>query len=135
MSANFQIVEIPQDAPHASEQMGTKPKFWYLKDGTDFLFKEGRPGTGEDWAEKVAEQLAAFLGMPHAEYELAVFEGRRGTISRSFLPKGASFIPGNELLGLFEESYETGRVYYRLSQHTLEKGLRGCAKGSIFGSR
>ncbi len=121
MSANFQIVEVPQDAPHASEQMGTKPKFWFLKNGIDFLFKEGRQGTGEDWAEKVAEQLAALLEMPHAEYELAVFGNKRGTMSRSFLPKGASFIPGNELLGMFEQRYPRGPVHYRLSQHTLEK--------------
>ncbi len=121
MSANFQIVEVPQDAPHASEQMGTKPKFWFLDDGIHFLFKEGRQGTGEDWAEKVAEQLAALLEMPHAEYELAVFGDKRGTISRSFLPKGASFIPGNELLGMFEQRYPRGPVHYRLSQHTLEK--------------
>lgn len=121
MSANFQIVEVPQDAPNASEQMGTKPKFWFLDDGIDFLFKEGRQGTGEDWAEKVAEQLAALLEMPHAEYELAVFGDKRGTISRSFLPKGASFSPGNELLGLWVQSYPTEPVHYRLSQHTLEK--------------
>lgn len=121
MSEHFRIIKVAEDAPHASEQMGTKPKFWFLKDRTNFLFKEGRPGTGEDWAEKVAEQLAALLKMPHAEYELAVFGDKRGTVSRSFLPKGASFSPGNELLGLFEESYETGRVYYRRSQHTLEK--------------
>ncbi len=59
--------------------------------------------------------------MPHAEYELAVFGDKRGTVSRSFLPEGASFCPGNELLGLFEKSYPRGPVHYRLSQHTLKK--------------
>ena len=121
MSEDFQIIEVAEDAPHAFEQMGTKPKFWYLRNEVYFLFKEGRPGTGEDWAEKVAEQLAALLQMPHAEYELAVFRNKRGTISQSFLPPDANFSPGNQLLGLLEPSYPRGPGRYRRSQHTLGK--------------
>ena len=40
------------------EQLGTKEKFWVKIDSQDWLLKFGRPGTGEDWAEKAACELA-----------------------------------------------------------------------------
>lgn len=41
------------------ETLGTKEKFWYNDpdDNKIKLFKVGRPGTGENWAEKVAAEM------------------------------------------------------------------------------
>ena len=52
--------------------MGTKPKFWY-SDADDrlTLYKEGRPGSGEHWAEKICCEICKALELPHANYELA----------------------------------------------------------------
>ena len=36
--------------------------------------------------------------LPHAEYELALYDQQVGTISPSFLPSNASLTTGNEIL-------------------------------------
>lgn len=96
----FTIHEVPANAAEFPEQMGTKFKFWYndpLRGLT--LFKEGRPGTGENWAEKLASELALLMGLPHATYELAKWRDRFGVLSPSFVPSLAELIHGNELVG------------------------------------
>lgn len=96
----FPIIAIPPDAAEFSEQMGTKFKFWYTDPQSGLcLFKEGRPGTGENWAEKLAGELAQLLGIPHAVYELAQWQGRFGIMSPLFVPEFGRLIHGNELVG------------------------------------
>jgi hypothetical protein len=96
----FPVFPIPPDAAEISEQMGTKFKFWYDDPRRGLtLFKEGRPGTGENWAEKLACELAGLLGIPHAYYELAQWHGKWGILSPSFVPPSGRLIHGNELLG------------------------------------
>lgn len=101
----FEIVVVPPGADELSEQMGTKFKFWYQDEFYGkTLFKEGRPGTGENWAEKLACEFAELLGIPHAHYELAQWQGRDGVIRHgvicpSVVPDGARLIHGNELVG------------------------------------
>lgn len=47
----FQIITVTDNAADSIEQLGTKPKFWYKGDEKeDYLFKETRPNTGEDWS-------------------------------------------------------------------------------------
>lgn len=95
----FPIFMVPPNAAELSEQMGTKFKFWYLDaQRRRILFKEGRPGTGENWAEKIAAELAELLGIPHAQYDLAEWNGRDGIISPSLVMKGDRLIHGNELI-------------------------------------
>ena len=50
--AMFPIITVPDDAADLIEQLGTKPKFWYKHDNADYLFKEVRNNTGEDWARR-----------------------------------------------------------------------------------
>lgn len=105
LDSMFEIVVVPPGADELSEQMGTKFKFWYQDEVYGrTLFKEGRPGTGENWAEKLACEFAALLGIPHAHYELAQWQGRNdvirhGVICPSVVPDGARLIHGNELVG------------------------------------
>lgn len=97
----FPVFDVSDWERLNAEQMGTKPKFWCLDEaGAEFLFKESRPHSGEHWSEKIAEQIAAALRLPHAEIELAICGGRQGTISRKFLPetKNTILAHGNELL-------------------------------------
>lgn len=92
----FQIVNVPDDAADLTEQLGTKPKVWFQ--GKEYLFKEGNPNTGNDWAEKVASALCDLLDLPHAVYDLAIWRGKRGVICPNFVPKGGRLDHGNELL-------------------------------------
>ena len=67
----YDIVEVPADASEYSEPLGSKEKFWY---GQQYLFKVARDPSGEDWAEKVCAEIAGRIGLPHAEYELALWK-------------------------------------------------------------
>jgi len=82
------------------------------------LFKEGRPNTGENWAEKVACELCGLLDLPHAYYELAIWRGTKGVVTKSFVPPGGRLVFGNELLARFVKGYAADRVY-RQTQHTV----------------
>lgn len=111
--------------------MGTKAKFWYQFDENQkALFKAGRPGTGENWAEKVCCELARLLGLPHAEYELALWQGTKGVISPSLVPKNGRLILGNELLAWVHKSYEPA-ARYKTTQHILRRVIAVLQQPSI----
>jgi len=63
----YPIIRVPDGVGDKVEQQGTKRKFWYR--GDTLLFKERRPGTTENWAEKVACEICTRLEIPHAYYE------------------------------------------------------------------
>jgi len=101
------------------EGMGSKPKFWFRRDGVRWLFKEARDGTGEDWAEKVVAEVARVAGVPAAKVELAEFQGRRGCASLSFTPTDAeTLIHGNEILAGHVLGYDPKKKFHQ-SDHTL----------------
>ncbi len=76
----YRIVEVTQGVSTQLEQLGSKYKFWYRSGGRRTLFKEGRPNTGENWAEKASCEIARILGLPHADYEPARCGDRHGVI-------------------------------------------------------
>jgi hypothetical protein len=85
VSEKFPIFEISPEAPEESEAMGTKEKFWFHHEQLGLcLYKKARQNTGEDWAEKIAAELCKLIQLPHAEYQLAIFNNEKGTISKSF---------------------------------------------------
>ncbi|MCA9772782.1 MAG: hypothetical protein KC466_10275 [Myxococcales bacterium] len=115
----YEVVNVPHDAAEAPEQIGSKYKFWFrTPDRSRWLFKQGRPGTGEDWAEKVACEVCALLGIPHARYELARWRDRDGVVSKSIVPVGGRLVLGNELLVRLRRDYDPERSR-RTRQHTL----------------
>lgn len=119
----FPIIRVPDDAAEITEQLGTKYKFWYEDDQMGrALFKEGRPNTGENWAERLAAELALVIGLPHAYYELAMFRDRQGVTSKSFVPEGGRLIHGNELIGgVGTETDNADKKYYRDRSHTVSR--------------
>lgn len=118
----FPIIAVPPDAAEETEQMGTKRKFWYHDPLLGLcLFKYSRSDAGEDWAEKVAEQLCVLLGIPHARYGLAEFGGQRGVTSPTLVDVGEELVPGNRLLGAYDPTYpaEASRARVKVPQHTV----------------
>jgi hypothetical protein len=115
----YSVIEVDPDTLIGDEQLGTKPKFWFLRDGQEWLFKEARSNTGEDWAEKIAAEVAGATEIDAANVELAQFRGRRGSASRSFINRSNdSLVHGNELLGRII-GYDRNKRQ-RQSDHTLE---------------
>lgn len=123
----YQIFSIPTDAAEAPEQMGTKRKFWFHHPEFGLcLFKLARPGTGEDWSEKVACEVAGLLGIPHAHYEMAEWNEEPGSLSASMLSAGESLIHGNELIAQLAAEYPhpDDAPRFRNSSHTLSLVLK-----------
>ncbi len=128
IAADYPVVNIPQDAREDIEQLGSKPKFWVsLSDGR-WLFKVARPNTGEDWAEKVAAELAKHLDIEAADVELATYVDLRGCVSRNFisLQKGEALIHGNELLASKVSGYDKTKIM-KQSDHTVDNIIAAVA--------
>jgi len=125
----FSIVSIPQHAREDTEQLGSKPKFWVLLDGHRWLFKEARPNTGEDWAEKAVAEIAREIGINAATVELAEYAGKVGCISRNFIDvqAGEALVHGNEIMAWKVSGYDKEKIF-RQADHTLEniqQAIRG----------
>lgn len=85
----YRVVRVDPARAQALEPLGTKRKYWYMDDqGRPMVFKAEERGTGEDWAEKIACELAERLGLPHVVYELAEENGTRtaGVVCETFAP-------------------------------------------------
>ena len=121
----YKIFEVPANSAESSEQLGTKFKIWYRDpDYGQMLVKEGRPGTGENWAEKIACELAGELGIPHAHYEFATYQDKQGVVTRMLVERGARLIHGNELLTSYAIDYDSEQSkIYRRRNHTLRRVL------------
>jgi hypothetical protein len=115
----YRIVDVVEEA-HNLEPMGSKPKFWFSHPEMGIcLFKAARPGSGEDWSEKVAERLAAWLGLPHATYELASWRGDRGIVTPRITGPDERLVHGNELLVELNPRYGERSTEYRTPLHTV----------------
>jgi hypothetical protein len=112
-SDQFPILDVAEWPVGGDEQLGTKEKRWLIDpNGQHWLFKRVRGDAtgaprGEDWAEKVAAELAALLHLPVAHVELAAYRGQRGMIGRSFTDQQNDALEhGNELLAGNDPSYD-----------------------------
>ena len=120
LSTFYEIYDISQYEKDIPEQLGTKSKFWYTDEkGNLFLFKsissKNGERIGEDWAEKIASELAEMIGLPHAYYELATYKGKRGVITPIFFaPSNGEFLTtGNELLQTLDDfGYDNQNIQY-----------------------
>lgn len=127
----FRIITVAPDSSTQLEQLGTKEKCWFQQGkDTMFLFKVGRPNTGENWAEKVCCEIARLLGLPHAEYDLALWGDKQGVISPSLVPENGRLILGNELLAWVHKSYEPA-ARYKTTQHILRRVIAVLQQPSI----
>lgn len=68
MDEVYPVLSVDPEWVLHPEEMGSKEKFWYRppEGRSDWLFKYPQSLTGQHWAEKLVEQAAAMLGIPHA---------------------------------------------------------------------
>ncbi|MBI3915618.1 MAG: HipA domain-containing protein [Betaproteobacteria bacterium] len=117
----FPILSVQPADVIGDEALGSKTKFWFRRDAEQWLFKETRENTGEDWAEKIAAEVAHLIGISAAKVELAEFEGRRGCALLSFASRDKNdvLIHGNEILAGMVLGYDRNKRF-RQADHTLE---------------
>lgn len=138
----YRVMRFREDEPRESEPMGTKKKYWIRRNGIRWLFKRGRRNTGEDWAEKVACELAEVLGVEAARVQLAELKDGplwlRGTASRNFVADDEELVHGNELLAKHLDYYEKDKRFDQYDHRVdavveiLETELdRGCVEQFI----
>lgn len=108
---HFAEIDVSAWAYGSDEPLGTKPKrwlidpsgqLWLFKRATDNSTADGTYQKGDDWAERIAAEVARQLGIPAADVELAVIDhddlSGPGIISRMVIAEGESLVHGNELL-------------------------------------
>lgn len=118
----FPIIPVDPHKAEAIEQLGTKRKFWYSDQGKRILFKAEERGTGEDWAEKIACELARHLGLPHVHYELAEESGTKtpGVVCETCAPPPWALVLGNQLLLARDPNYPADGRKYQVREHTVD---------------
>lgn len=134
-TTQFPIVSIGRTEIAGEEQLGSKEKFWFRRDGQLWLFKEARTinaptGTfvaGEDWAEKIGTEIAHRLHIPAATVELADYEGRRGCASQNFTTPAQQLMHGNEVMAGMLADYDP-ELRYRQANHTVENIIQAVTK-------
>lgn len=84
---HYPIIQVGT-LPRNNEPGGSRRKFWVLgqDERTEWLLKFPRPGTGEHWAEKIASEIGALIGVDCARVELARWRNNLATICQSFIP-------------------------------------------------
>lgn len=132
VSGEFEIRDVSAWPTEADEQMGSKRKVWLESpERCSYLFKyvrgdkQGRRTYGDDWAEKLAAELAGLFGIPAAAVELAELQGAHGVICRRINDPGVvELAHGNELLGAWATGYDKDRK----REHPLYTvdAVRGC---------
>ena len=124
MPALYPIQNVTHWPTAGDEAMGSKPKVWLsADDGVRWLFKERhRAHTGDDWAEKVAAEVAAVLNIPHATVNLAHRGGKRGIVTRDLVWEvgGQELVLGNSLLVEADSAYPTANRFH-VAEHTLDR--------------
>lgn len=131
----FPVHNLHDVTQETLEQLGTKAKFWFYHPEwpeQPVLFKFNRENSGEDWAEKVCCELCEFLGIPHAQYELAncpnglLGLSTRGILTPNFVPQSGRLVLGNELLGKNTHAYDDHGRKYKQRLHTLRRVFHAC---------
>ena len=107
------------------EAMGSKEKFWYRPPGEHqrrWLFKCPQDNTGQHWAEKIAAEISRIVGIRRAPVDLAIFDGRQGSVSKSFVHSGLELVHGNQILSTLLTGYDP-KKRFRQADHTLANVL------------
>lgn len=115
----FPILSVDPASLVGDEQLGSKDKFWFARGEEFWLFKFAREHTGEDWAEKVAAEIAGAVQISAARVELAEYRGRRGCASLSFVGPDESLVHGNEILAGQIFGYDRQKKL-KQSDHTFD---------------
>ncbi len=102
-----------------SSGFGWTGNFGLFKEALVITTPNGNVTTGEDWAEKVAAEIAHLLNIPAATVELANFAGRRGCASLNFTSPAQQLMHGNEVMAGYLKGYDPG-MRFQQSSHTAE---------------
>lgn len=129
----YTILDVSDWPLVADEPQGGKKKSWLLEPGTTrhWLFKDKAQG-GDDWAERVAREIADALLLPCAVVELAKRSGTPGALSLDFTENRVrgDLVLGNDLLLEHDPLYPSSRQF-RVTAHTVDKVMEVLSNPNI----
>ena len=103
------MFRVPTESAQIAEQLGSREKYWFTSEieNRSYLYKLGRPETGEHWAEVVVARICDWLEIPHAEYQLATNGETVGVVTWSIVEQYSAnrLIHGNEMLARTLSAY------------------------------
>lgn len=71
--------------------------FWFEYDGIKYYFKKRRSSL-DVYNELIAEELAKDFDILSAHYDLAIYNGNKGVISKNFISENDKYIPMKDIL-------------------------------------
>lgn len=132
----YKIYDTSSSAADRPETLGSKEKFWLIPDPAlelplvPHLFKIGRAGTGENWSEKAACEIAKLVGVPCAEYHFATFQETQGVISERMFPASGAFIPANLILSRLDPDYD-GTLRFKQVRYKLSGAMNFAGRAAL----
>lgn len=124
----YPVFDVSESLSQRPETLGTKEKFWVIPSSdvglpaVPHLFKIGRPGTGENWAEKVCYEILRVIGIPCATYHFAVFNGAHGVLSERMMQERASLFTADLLFASVVDGYD-GTLAFRQIEYRLSRAF------------
>lgn len=80
--------------------------YWLKINGEYFYFKN----TPDLYEELIASECARYLGIPSVSYDLAIFNGKEGVISKSYQRDDCNYVSGTRVLSDYA-SDKNNRIY------------------------
>lgn len=87
------------------EGNGVDALMWFNYEGERYLFKPLKDAKINVWGEILSSYLAEYLGIPHAEYRIASFNGQLGVVTKSIIKGKEKLVLGAELFQEFMNQY------------------------------
>lgn len=90
-----EIIEKSKGTVRKSSYTSSTDHYWINLHGQDYYYKEMlEPG----YSELICAELAKMLGLDAVEYDLALYQGKKGVISKSYKKKYSSYYTGHQIL-------------------------------------
>ena len=117
-----------------SSTKGTRDKLVLVKPNTEDTYflkfpmvRENRDYTPENWSEVLAYEIGNALGFDVLRYDLAVYHGRVGCISKNMITpsNNESLIEGHSILSRFDSTYDPAdkTTYNKYTFEFVQKAL------------
>ena len=91
------INNIPKEILDRKTYGSRKDKFWFNYEENEYLFKPNM-NQEEDVREILNEEMAKILDIENAKYDLAIFQGKKGVISKNFILSNTHLLLGIQVL-------------------------------------
>lgn len=96
-NSECKLIDWKKDKEMKSTFSCSKVKFIFSYLGDTWIYKDSLYKNNE-YLELIAEELAHDFQIPCAYYDLAIFKGMKGNLSRNFKKEGVTYISGDQVL-------------------------------------